>query len=133
MQKGYRYELSAPEGRNFDSNFKPELTPQQMLELGVFCGKYMTDTPKEFPESWFKHAKLSPTGRDCSLNYFGVECQPTAIRVAKQRMDTPRRSTRLVPMVLPLLPRSPHAGRRQAADQPLEGLPATRHTGTNEL
>ena len=73
MQKGYRYELSAPRGRNFAPGFKPELTPRQLLKLGVFCGKYMTDTQTEFPESWFKHAKLSPQGRDCSLNYFGVD------------------------------------------------------------
>ena len=73
MQKGYCYELSEPVGRNFDPDFKPELTPQQMLALGVFCGKYMTDSRMEFPESWFRRAKLSPTGRDCSLNYFGVD------------------------------------------------------------
>jgi hypothetical protein len=73
MQKGYCYALSARVGRNFDPEFKPELTPQQMLTLGVFCGKYMTDTRKEFPKSWFKRAKLSPSGRDCSLNYFGVD------------------------------------------------------------
>ena len=72
MQTGYCYELSAPMGRNFDPEFKPELTPQQMLALGVFCGKYMTDGGNEFPESWFKHVRLAPSGRDCSLNYFGV-------------------------------------------------------------
>ena len=72
MQNGYGYELSEPMGRNFDPEFKPELTPQQMLALGVFCGKYMTDGENEFPKSWFKHAKLAPSGRDCSLNYFGV-------------------------------------------------------------
>ena len=43
MQKGYRYALTAPVGRSFDSEFRPELTPAQMLRLGVFCGKYMTD------------------------------------------------------------------------------------------
>jgi hypothetical protein len=48
MQRGYRYELTAPTGRQFDPEFKPELTPRQMLRLGVFCGKYMTDTRKEF-------------------------------------------------------------------------------------
>jgi hypothetical protein len=42
-----------------------------MLQLGVFCGKYMTDCRKEFPASWFVRAKLSKT-RDCSLNHFGV-------------------------------------------------------------
>ena len=74
FQKGYRYELSEPTGRNFDPEFKPELTPQQMLALGVFCGKYITDGRNEFPKSWFKNAKLAPpSGRDCSLNYFGVD------------------------------------------------------------
>jgi hypothetical protein len=79
MQTGYRYELSAPEGQDFDPDFKPELTPPRMLELGVFCGKYMTDTRDEFPASWFAHAKLAATKRDCSLNYFGVDAsQPLA-------------------------------------------------------
>jgi hypothetical protein len=73
MQQGYRYALSAPIGRGFDPAFRPELTPKQMLELGVFCGKYLTDCRGEFPASWFARAKLSPTGRDCSLNYFGVD------------------------------------------------------------
>jgi hypothetical protein len=73
MQKKYRYERVAPVGRNFDPEFKPQLTPQQMLRLGIFCGKYMNDTLKEFPASWFKGAKLSPRGRDCTLNFFGVD------------------------------------------------------------
>lgn len=73
MQKRYKYELVARQGRDFDPEFKPELTPAEMLALGVFGGKYMTDCRKEFPKSWFTRAKLSPLGRDDSLNYFGVD------------------------------------------------------------
>jgi hypothetical protein len=80
MQKGYRYARSAPVGRNFDPEFAPDLTPRQMLRLGVFCGKYMTDTRAEFPPSWFAGAKLSPDRRDCSLNFYGVDAsQPLSI------------------------------------------------------
>ena len=64
MQRGYRYALVAPMGRNFDPEFRPELTPKEMLALGIFCGKYMTDCRKEFPASWFSRAKLSPSHRD---------------------------------------------------------------------
>jgi hypothetical protein len=72
MQKGYVYVRTKPMGRAFRSGFTPELTPKQMLELGVFGGKYMTDCQKEFPASWFKRAKLSPDQPRASLNYFGV-------------------------------------------------------------
>lgn len=73
MQQGYRYELTARAGGDFDPEFRPELTPKKMLELGVFCGKYLTDCRDEFPASWFTRAKLSPRCRDCSLNYFNVD------------------------------------------------------------
>lgn len=79
MQRGYAYELTEPAGRNFDPAFQPELTPAELLALGVFGGKYMTDCAAEFPASWFRRAKLSPEGRDPSLNYFGVNAsQPLA-------------------------------------------------------
>jgi hypothetical protein len=72
MQRGYRYERSAPPGGGFDADFAPELTPAQLLELGVFCGKYLTDCRAEFPASWFEKAKLADGRADPSLNYFGV-------------------------------------------------------------
>jgi hypothetical protein len=72
MQHGCTYTLAAPTGRNFDPEFRPELTPKEMLALGVFGGKYMTDCRNEFPASWFARAKLSPSGSDPALNYFGV-------------------------------------------------------------
>jgi hypothetical protein len=73
MQHAYRYVLTEPEGRNFADDFRPELTPRQMLTLGVFGGKYMTDCRDEFPATWFAEAKLSPKGKDPSLNYFGID------------------------------------------------------------
>ncbi len=72
MQKNYNYKLSTLIGRNFDSDFKPELSPKEMLELGVFEGKYMTDCQKEFPVNWFKKAKLNSLKSDPQLNFFKV-------------------------------------------------------------
>ena len=72
MQQNYVYLLTEPTGRNFDPRFRPELTPKQMLELGVFGGKYMTDCVQEYPSHWFKRAKLCHERHDPSLNYFGV-------------------------------------------------------------
>ena len=80
MQRNYRYQLVAPAGRNFDPEFKPQLMPKEMLELGVFGGKYMTDCRKEFPKSWFTRAKLSPEGKDPKLNFFKVDAsQPLSV------------------------------------------------------
>ncbi|CAM1638916.1 unnamed protein product [Bartonella apis] len=41
MQYGYRYERVCEEGKNFSADFEPQLTPKQMLEMGVFGGKYI--------------------------------------------------------------------------------------------
>lgn len=73
MQKNYVYNLAMPVGQDFDIKFAPELTPQEMLELGVFGGKYLTDCQDEFPEKWFTNAKLNPFKKDISLNYFSVD------------------------------------------------------------
>src|SRR5579875_2835335 len=52
MQQGYVYYRTEPPGRNFAPEFEPQLTPQDMLELGVFGGKYLTDCRSEFPAAW---------------------------------------------------------------------------------
>lgn len=80
MQKNYKYELVAPIGKNFHKDFKPELSPKQMLRLGVFGGRYMTDCKKEFPKDWFKGVKFSPDFHNPKLNYFGVNAsQPLSV------------------------------------------------------
>lgn len=72
MQKKYKYECVEPMGKNFNLEFTPMLTPKEMLTLGVFGGKYMTDCAKEFPADWFSGARLSPKKKDAAMNYFGV-------------------------------------------------------------
>jgi hypothetical protein len=72
MQSGYVYEISERAGRSFHSDFKPHLSPKEMLELGVFGGKYMTDCQDEFPDEWFSRARLSPDKSDPEINLFGV-------------------------------------------------------------
>ena len=72
MQHGYVYTLTEPVGKNFHPDFRPQLTPKEMLRLGVFGGKYMTDCQDEFPGDWFRHAKLSPDGYNPEANLFGV-------------------------------------------------------------
>ena len=83
MQDGYRYELTEPEGRNFAPNFSPDLTPKQMLALGVFGGVYMRDCTKEFPKDWFIKAKFQKKGtyvHDAELNLFGKNAsQPLSV------------------------------------------------------
>lgn len=83
MQKRYSYTLTEPVGRNFDPRFKPELTPKQMLALGVFGGVYIRDCTKEFPDDWFAKAKFQKKGiyeHDPKLNFFGVNAsQPLSV------------------------------------------------------
>ena len=80
FQKNYTYILTEPIGQNFHNDFNPQLTPIQMLNLGVFGGKYMTDCTSEFPKSWFYNAKLSPNFKDINLNYFKVDASLPLIK-----------------------------------------------------
>ena len=73
MQQDYRYTLSEPCGENFHPDFKPDLSPAQMLEMGIFGGKYLTDCRDEFPADWFEKAKLSPEKANHKLNFFGIK------------------------------------------------------------
>jgi hypothetical protein len=72
MQRNCIYFLTEPIGKNFHADFRPEITPKQMLALGVFGGKYMTDCTDEFPEDWFVRAKLNHERHVPELNFFGV-------------------------------------------------------------
>ena len=68
----YTYTLSEPEGENFAEEFKPDLTPKEMLELGVFGAHYFEGEHDEFPKDWFTNAKMSDK-HDPTRNYFCVD------------------------------------------------------------
>lgn len=76
MQKGYSYVLSEAPGKNMD--FEPELTPLQMLQMGIMDGKYLRDCYKEFPREWFAKGRFAQ-GRDPdpAQNYFGISSRLT--------------------------------------------------------
>jgi hypothetical protein len=84
MQDGYTYTCTEPMGKNFDSEFRPMLTPKEMLALGVFDGVYMRDCKKEFPKDWFTNAKFAKDSPDPMCNYFGIHAsQPLSVWQAK--------------------------------------------------
>lgn len=79
MQRHYSYELIAPLGTRFAESFAPAFSPKEMLEHGVFEGKYMNDCREEFPVSWFTKAKLSDEP-DPAINCFGIKSrQPLSV------------------------------------------------------
>lgn len=84
MQKGYRYERIEPMGKNFHSDFKPDLTPKQMLAFGVFGGVYMRDCIKEFPKDWFTKAKFAKGRSDTKLNFFKVSASQSLVEWRKK-------------------------------------------------
>ena len=80
MQRNYSYARTEPFGESFHPGFAPDLTPQQLLTIGVFGGKYMTDCVAEFPADWFEKAKLCAEKHDAKLNCFGVNAsQPLSV------------------------------------------------------
>jgi len=77
MEQGYTYVLEEAPGKEFDDGFEPELSPAEMLSLGIFQGKYLNDCVLEFPKEWFlaaiKKGKLCPGEPDTSVNYVQVD------------------------------------------------------------
>ena len=58
----------------WDPEFTPYYTPVEMLEMGVFEGKYI-NAVKGLPKSWYQIKKVLPkdAAPDPSLNYYGVK------------------------------------------------------------
>ena len=132
MQSEYVYFRTEPPGRNFALAFTPELTPKQMLRLGVFGGKYMTDCREEFPASWFASREAVQGQARRSPELLRRQRLAIARGVAAERLDPSSGSARMVPVVLPLL-HGPAERRRRAADQTLARHPAPRVRHSEEL
>ena len=52
--------------------FNPQLTPKEMLKMGVFGGFYFEGKHREYPKDWFKDVKVSNAGYDINLNCFKI-------------------------------------------------------------
>lgn len=75
----FSYSLTAPVGKSLADDFKPDLTPQQMLRLGVFGGEYFADRPSDLPQQWFDGVQMS-TEYNAKLNFFHVKAsQPRKV------------------------------------------------------
>lgn len=73
LQPSYVYACSAPVGRDFDPLFTPQLTPPEMVRLGVFGGAYFSSVTDEYPQSWWRGVDRAPYGEpNAAYNYFGV-------------------------------------------------------------
>lgn len=72
LQPHYEYEIVESIGDNFDVGFLPELSPQEMLELGVFGGNYFEGETDEFPHEWFTQGRISDT-HDPQQNFFQID------------------------------------------------------------
>lgn len=85
FQKSYSYKITEKAGKNFDPEFRPDLSPAEMLKLGVFGGAYFIGVkgliPSDIPKAWFKGVRLSKDGeKHPDLNFYNVSAsQPLSV------------------------------------------------------
>ena len=80
MQRGYRYALTVPTGRNFDPEFRPQLTPRRNASSWRVRRQIPDGLQSRVPAELVFARQAREEGRDCSLNYFGVDAsQPLSV------------------------------------------------------
>lgn len=73
-------EQRRPEGDYDDEEFQPDLTPREMLELGIFGGKYFDEKPEDLPSEWWENVDRPEGDPDPSRNYFDEDAsQPMEV------------------------------------------------------
>lgn len=79
LQPDYKYKILVPQGDSFDPEFNPDLSPKEMLKLGIFGGCYFYGGYSEYPKDWFKGVKVTDKP-DAKLNLFEVNAsQPLQV------------------------------------------------------
>ena len=101
MQRGYVYYRTEPVGRNFAPSFEPELSPRQMLRLGVFGGKSHDRLPRRIPIELVRPRKAEPEAAEPKTQLLRSDRFSTARRVAPQGLDPSAGPARVVSVVLP--------------------------------
>ena len=109
MQRGYVYHRTEPVGRNFAPEFRPQLTPKQMLAARRVRRQVHDRLPARVSRQLVRRAKLCAERHDARLNYFGVNASQSLAAWRRQGLDPSAGPARLVPVVLPLLHGPPDA------------------------
>jgi hypothetical protein len=72
MQQGYRDELTAPAGRDFAPEFRPTSRQSRCLNSACSAASISPIAATSFRRAGLRERSYQSSGRDCSLNYFGV-------------------------------------------------------------
>lgn len=85
-KESYRFPITAKYGDVYSESFNPVYTPRQMLNNGVFEGRYLNSLYACFPHEWWQDANISIYNPDVNCNYFKVKSR-NSLQDWKAKMD----------------------------------------------
>src|ERR1700746_2638816 len=100
----------------FRSGVRSTVDPQRDASTGCILRQVHDRYTKRIPQELVQKRKTCQKWPRSLAQLLRRRCQPTVVCLAQERMDTPRRSARLVSMVLPILYWPPNAARRPSTD-----------------